>query len=73
MTEEILVLMDERKKAKMKNQKEYIKLHNTIKKKCKEARESFLAEKCEKIEMLSKSNQSRDLHREVKELVGQQR
>ena len=48
MTEEILVLMDERKKAKMKNQKEYVKLHNTIKKKCKEAKESFLAEKCEK-------------------------
>ena len=73
MTEEILMLMDERKNAKIKNQKEYSKLHNKIKRKCKEAKESFLAEKCEKIEMLSKSNQSRDLHREVKELTGDKR
>ena len=55
MTEEILLLMDERKKAKINNQKEYSKIHNKIKRKCKEAKESFLAEKCEKIEMLSKS------------------
>ena len=70
MTDEILTLMDERKLAKNRNQKEYSKLHNKIKKKCKEAKEIFIAGKCEKIEMLSKSNQSRDLHREVKELVG---
>ena len=46
------------------------KLHNKIKKKCKEAKESFLSEKCDRIENLSNANQSRDLHREVKELVG---
>ena len=33
MTDEILTLMDERKLAKNRNQKEYSKLHNKIKKK----------------------------------------
>ena len=70
ITDEILVLMEERKTAKMKDQKEYAKLHNKINKKCKEAKESFLSEKCDRIENLSNANQSRDLHREVKELVG---
>ena len=61
------------KKAKIKDQKEYAILHSKIKRKCKEARELFLAEKCEKIEKSSKSNQSRDLHREVKELTSDKR
>ena len=69
INEEILQLVDDRKAAKGKDEVEYAKLHRKIKKKCKEAKESFLGKKCEDIERLSKANLSKDLHREVRLLV----
>jgi len=50
MTQEILDLIDERRKAKGEPEK-YEKVHETIKEKCNKAKESWLFDKCRGIDI----------------------
>ena len=71
--EDILSIMDERKAVKGKDEAKYAYLNNKIKKKCRIAKENFLNTKCEEIEELNKKNKTKNLHQEVKILIGKAR
>lgn len=68
MTEEILNLMEQRRKCK-ENEKAYVSLHAQITTKCKEAKEKWLKDKCELIEQLQKTNNSKRMHDKIKEVT----
>ena len=55
MTQHILDLMDQRRDAKQ-NRIEYRKINNEIRKKCKSAKEAWLAVKCQEIENSHRNN-----------------
>ena len=71
--EDILSIKDERKAVKGKDEAKYAYLNNKIKKKCRIAKENFLNTKCEEIEELNKKNKTKNLHQEVKILIGKAR
>lgn len=68
MTEEILERMAERKKLKHKAA-EYHQINKTIDSACRIAKETWYNEKCEVIENLSKSHQTRTMHQKIKEIT----
>ena len=68
MTNQILVKMEERKKAK--NSSRYDQLNKEIKKLCKEEKEKWYNSKCEEIEKNLKLNGTKKMHQEIKEMVG---
>lgn len=70
MTEEILQLMDERRKVKTRNKQKYIELHRTIRKKIRETKAKFLDEECKEIEQLQAKHDTFNLHKKVKEAAG---
>ena len=73
MTNEILELMNERRKYKIQDPIRYKILHKEIRRKCREARESWLSDKCKEIEILQKKHDHFNLHKKVKEMSGLQR
>ena len=68
MTKEILDLMETRRKSKH-NDIEYSRLNKKIKKKCNEAKESFLNNQCKEIESKWNKN-SKFVHEKIKEATG---
>ena len=52
MTDEILMLMGERKNLKNTDRQEYKKIQKVIKYKCRQAREEWIKEECTEIENL---------------------
>ena len=71
MTDEILDLMTEGKKAK--NTPRYKDLDKKIQRKCKKARENWISDKCRDIEESNKKNQTREMHSDIKELTGRKK
>lgn len=51
-----MVMIGKRRKYRNKDHERYKELHNTIKKRIKEAGESWLAENCTEIETLERQN-----------------
>ena len=68
MTQESLDLMEERRKAKAETEK-CEKVHETIKKKCNEAKESWLVDKCRDIDIFRRYDPSR-MYQNIEEIVG---
>ena len=66
MTEEILLLMDKRRKNK-KNQTEYNRINSIIKQKCIEEKEKWLNKQCDEIKAIFNTD-SKGVHQRVKEL-----
>jgi hypothetical protein len=69
MKEEILQLMEERRRNKGKKA-EYTRLHKIIRRKIREAKEEWLEENCKEIEELQKKHDYFNVHRKVKEFLG---
>jgi hypothetical protein len=69
MTDEILSLMNERRKVKGRNPDEYQRLHKSIRRKCLEAKESWLNEKCVTIEKLRERNMN-TMYENIREITG---
>ena len=67
MTDEILNMMDVRKKHKGTDK--YKEIDNEIRHKCKEAKEDWLNGKCKEIEDLEKEHKSKEMHSKVKEMT----
>ena len=73
MTQEILNLMTKRKEIKEKNGSsdvEYNKMDRRIKKECIKAKEEWFNEKCDELLKLERDNNSKEMHRKVKEVTG---
>ena len=68
ITDEILLLMDKRKKAK--NTPDYEKYNKEIKRKCREEKEKWHNKKCGEIENSQKHNGTKKMHSCIKEIVG---
>ena len=68
MTEDILSLMDQRRKAKG-NRQEYERINSEVRKRCDEAKEKWLDDKCKEIDILQKQAPN-TIYRNVEEVVG---
>jgi len=68
MTEEILDLMDERRKKK-RGSKDYVDVEKLIRDKCKQAKEEWYENRCKEIEEDMKNHNVRDFHTKVKKLT----
>ena len=68
MTQDILNLMDARRKAKG-NHQEYEKLHREVRNKCDEAKENWLNNKCLEIELLQR-HAPNTMYKNIEEIVG---
>ena len=68
MTQEILDLMDERRKAKGEPEK-HEKVHEKIKKKCNKAKESWLVNKCNETDIFRRCDPSR-MYENIEEIIG---
>lgn len=69
MTSEILELMAERRKQK-NNLPKYKTINNFIRRKCRDATETWLSEKCTEIENLQKKHDTFNVHKKIKEMTG---
>jgi seryl-tRNA synthetase len=70
MTEEILDLMEERRKQKHRSCEQYRRVNKQITRKIKEAKEKWLIEQCEKIEELQNTHKVMLLPKRISELCG---
>lgn len=70
MTDEILVLMEERRKLKNIDRQKYKETQKDIKHRCRKAKEEWLKEKCTEIENLQRLHDSHNMHKEIKEFTG---
>ena len=68
MTDEIMNLMAERKKAK--NPQEYTKIDKEIRKSCRIAKENWINQKCDQIEENQKLNGTKKMHDDIKLITG---
>ena len=66
MSDEILELMDNRKKAK--NTPEYKELNKEVQKKCRKEKERLVNAKFEEIELSDRNNATKKIHVDIKEL-----
>ncbi|GFR79578.1 endonuclease-reverse transcriptase [Elysia marginata] len=71
MTEDILNLMDKRRKAK-EEQEEYENIHKEVRRKCEEAKEAWLNEKCREIDTFQRQAPN-TMYRNVEELMGKKK
>jgi hypothetical protein len=69
MTTEIMDLMEKRRENK-NNVSEYKKLHKTIQKNIKVAKESYLNDQCREIELLEKKFDYFHMHKKIREMTG---
>jgi hypothetical protein len=69
MTDEILDLMEERRKHKQNNSK-YNRLKILIRRKIREAKEKKATERCAEIEIFQNRYDSFNVHRKIKEVTG---
>ena len=72
MTEVILTLMDDRRKAKGRNDQLYRTLNNTIHRECRIAKERCMDERCADIETLEKID-LQIMYSKVKDMIGKRR
>ena len=72
MTEEILQLMDTRRKYKNRNPDKYRETHGKIKLKIREAKENWLKDKCYEIERLEAKYDFHNMHKEIRHMTSQQ-
>ncbi|XP_071574655.1 uncharacterized protein [Temnothorax nylanderi] len=68
MTTEILELMTERKVQKP-NPLLYKEINRKIRRKCREAKEQWMSEKCKEIEVLQEKHDAFNVHKKVKEMT----
>ncbi|GFO18885.1 endonuclease-reverse transcriptase [Plakobranchus ocellatus] len=71
MTEDILNLMDKRRKAKGE-QGEYESIHREVRRNCEEAKEAWLNEKCREIDIFQRQAPN-TMYRNVEELIGKKK
>lgn len=72
MTPEILDLMEKRRRLK-RDETKYKEINKVIRKKCREAKEEWMAEKCNEIEALQEKYDTFNVHKKVKEITDQTR
>lgn len=72
MTQEILDLMSERRRNKTRPS-QYKNINKIIRKKCREAKEKLMSEKCQEIELLQEKYDTFNIHKNVKEMTGRTR
>ena len=72
ITQDILKLMEERRKNKGKNERKYTELNSKIKDKCAKAKEEWIDKQCKEIEQLEKRN-TKAMYEKIKELTGGRR
>lgn len=70
MTDGILELMDERRRCKSNNNIRYKQLQIQIRRKIREAKETYFSDKCKEIEDLQNKYDNFNLNKKVKELAG---
>ncbi|VEN57771.1 unnamed protein product [Callosobruchus maculatus] len=70
MTDEILQLMEERRRHKNKNSRKYREVNREIQRKVRRAKEQWMNERCEEVELLEERNDHFAVHKKVKEVVG---
>ena len=70
MTEDILQLMDTRKKLKGKDNIQYNNVSREIKRKCKEEKENWWSKQCDEIEKLENQHKTKEMHDKIKEVTG---
>lgn len=68
MTDEILKMMEERRKLKDRNVNEYNKLHKNLIWKRKEAKKIWLTGKCVEIETFQQNHDHLNMHKQIKEI-----
>lgn len=73
MTDEILDLMNERRKYKTRDISKYKKTNKLIRRKCRDAKEQWMAEKCQEIETLQNKYDTFNLHKKIKEMTQKNR
>lgn len=72
MTTEILNLMEERRKYK-NAPLQYKELNKIIRRKCRNAKEEWMSEKCREIELLQEKHDSFNIHKKVKEMTNKRK
>lgn len=70
MTDEILEMMEERRKVKDKDAGKYRQIHKHIRAEIRRAKENWLSKKCEEMEELDKRHDSFNMHKEIKSITG---
>ena len=70
MTDDILEMMEERRKIGNKCSQEEKTLDRKIKEKCSKEKESWISQKCEEIEQKKKTEPS-IIYKKIKEITGQ--
>ena len=70
ITQEILDLIDERRKHKATNEQEYRRVQKLVKKAVKQAKEKWHQKSCEEIEELIEKHDEFQLHKKLKETAG---
>lgn len=69
MTEEILLMMDNRRVHKHKNIEKYKQFNTQIRMKIRIAKEEWMRERCEEIELLQNKHDSYGVHKKIKEVT----
>lgn len=72
MKQEILELMEERRKCKLKNEEKYTELNSKIKEECIKAKEEWIEKQCDEVHQLEKRN-PKAMYEKIKELTGGKR
>lgn len=70
MNDHILILMEERRKYKNKNQVQYREIHKKIKRMIREAKEDWFAKECLEIEQYQEKYDTFNMHKKIKYLAG---
>lgn len=70
MNNEILQLMEDRRKVKNINIEKYKQIQRTIRRKIREAKEKWMTDRCAEIEELDKKYDTFNLHKRIKEVTG---
>lgn len=70
MTEEILALMEKRRKYKSRNELEYRRINKEIGTQIKEAKEKWLSDQCDEVEKLQEQHRYRELHQKIRNVTG---
>ena len=70
MTEEILLLMEERREYKNKDSSRYKEINKKITRLIKEAKENWMEERCEELEELQNKHDLFNMHKKIREVTG---
>jgi len=70
MTENILDLMEERRRYTNVNELIYMEVHTTIRREITKVKEKFFLEKCVEYEMLNKIHDSLKMYKIIKKMIG---